>query len=237
MKWFVLLLSLLVCSCGFKTGTIKEFRTNTKSKQIYPNPKDSRVWVRSFQHKRIGSVTSLSVYGSGGSASGLAVERQHIEIPSQSIVSVIRNSGIFGSVVPENIGATPDFVLEGSVTAKWKKPWWTWLQAIDLWVHTLVLPTIGNHLVATAEINLYDQNFNLLYSANVDYKEKHIETIWLAMFHGGAYDTGSDVKFQSTVLEFALSELKNDLMQITQNHLLKQDSFKFSEVVHRLNTN
>jgi len=202
---------LFVSSCVIQRGLITDFNKKIiDPKQI--DFKTGRVWVRSFAHTQIGSVASFNVTGTYGiSASGIGVSRENIVAPSQEIISIIRNSGTFESVTPIEGSVPYNLILEGSVSAYWQTPWWTWVQFLDLAIHAWFLPTLGRDLICKVEINIYDKNYNPIYSASVNYKKKYISMIWWGISHGGAYDIGSDVASQKEVLEYTFAKIKDDL--------------------------
>ena len=169
---------IAMSSCGINVGIESSFE-GTKTGEELTDLESGRVWVRSFQHQKIGSyTTSYAASTTGHTASGYSLEMESIQRPSPEILDVIRNSGIFKSVTPIETNTQSDFILEGAVNAEWKTPWWTWIQFLDGGFHAWIFPTFGGHLVANAEIWVYDKDYNQLYSATVDSKKVQMGVIW-----------------------------------------------------------
>lgn len=201
---------IFISSCAIQTGLVTDFQ-NKVIDEKQTAFKGARIWVRSFAHKQIGSVTTMYASGAGGSASGLAVGRNIIESPTQDIIAIIRNSGIFESVTPLETDTSYNLILEGSIDTKWKMPWWNYPQLIDIWIHAWIFPTLGRHLICKAEINIYDKKYNPVYSASVNYTKKYVGHLWWMITHGGNYDLGSDVEAQKEVLEYTFAQIKNEM--------------------------
>jgi len=213
---------IVASSCGIQTKLVTNFESNVIAKN-QKSFNTGRVWVRSFSHTDIGSVTSLYATGSGGSASGLSVSRQKSDAPSSQIISTISKSGVFESVTPIETDIPHDFILEGAIGAHWKEPWWSWVQMIDLCIHAWFFPTMGRNLVTKTEIKVFDRNFNPIYEASVGYTKKYMCHLWWMITHGGAYDVGSDVEVQQEVLQYAFSNIKDDL-KLALNEYLENHS-------------
>jgi len=215
MKSLIVVFVVFLCGCSFQTGSFQKIESDKTDRVINLPIEKGRVWFRSFGHKRIGSVTTSYAVGSGGSASGITVNRWNVKETPEFVISIVRETDIFESVTPLNIGATPDFILEGSIKVEWEDPWWTTAQVIDLMIHAWIFPTLGRDLVATSEIRLYNNEYNLLYSWSVEYTKSYMGDIWWGMSHGGAYDQGADVEFQKEVMEYAFNEIKAELKSTT----------------------
>ena len=97
------------------------------------------------------------------------------------------------------------------MNAKWETPWWTWVQFIDLALHSIYFPTLGRDLVAAAEIRLFDKDYELINSWTVNYTKSYVGNIWWSVEHGGAYDIVSDVEIQAKVIKYAFDNIKTDL--------------------------
>jgi hypothetical protein len=173
--------------------------------------RESTAWIRAFGHKSVTDVSSVHVVGTYGTASGLGVTRSSSEEVPQFIIRAFENAQIFRVVTPVVLQGTPDYILEGQVTAEWRMPWWTWVQFLDLAFHTGLFPTLGRSLEATAEIRMYDASYVLLRSWTFTYAKDYLGTVWWMMVNGGAYDLGSDVEFQNEVMAFALENVRADL--------------------------
>ncbi len=213
-KSFLFFVVLLLSSCAIKRGMEKNFQSEVIDEEK-TNFRTGHVWVRAFQHKTIGSITTMeSTYGSG-----LAVGKDYREQPSRVVMSAIRNSGIFESVAPIETEKPHDFILEGAIAADWTTPWWTWVQFIDIAIHAWFFPTLGRDLECSVEINVYDPNYEPVYITTVDYKKKYLCTVWWGMTHGGSYDYGTDVEVQKEVLDYAFSQIKNDLQLALKEYI------------------
>lgn len=205
---------LLVSGCGFQTSMKKEFITTAVGRTPTKPLKESKLWIRSFTHKRVSEVSSAFVAGPRGSASGIAVTRSTADEAPYYVVQAAQRMGVFGSVTPIALGEPCDLILEGSVDASWNTPWWTWVQLLDVWVHAWFLPTLGRSLDATVELRLFDKEYQFIRSWRVNYRKKYIGQIWWMWGHGGAYDLGKDVQMQQEVIEYAFEQLRPQLNQL-----------------------
>jgi hypothetical protein len=131
------------------------------------------------------STTTASVSGWGGTATGFAITRGKKEEPSLEICDIARQELPFDLVTPIlGTGPVPGYYLEGSFSffgGKW--PWWSWLQGLDLWVHALLFPTIGDSDGVELKLSLLDSEGRLL---------RHWEVRWVHhwvgwLLSGGGY--------------------------------------------------
>jgi hypothetical protein len=209
------LLIFLLSGCAFNTGIKREFSSANKHRDMNLNL--GRVWIRSFDHVKIGSVVTAQAVGSGGSATGYAVSREQSSQVPTFLLHIVENSGIFKSVTPEMIGDQPDFILEGTIAASWETPWWTWIQAIDLWLHAWLAPTIGSELHAIAEIRIYNDNREFLSSWSVRYTKKFVSDVWWALSNETL-----DVTIQQEVMQYMFDSIADDLTKNLESYLLKR---------------
>jgi hypothetical protein len=220
----ILALVALTCTtvgCGFQTGTFKEFTTTAVGRDPTKALSESKVWIRSFSHRKVTGVSSAFAVGTGGSASGISVTRSTFDEAPPFVVEAVQRLGVFATVTPVQLGAPCDLILEGNVEAKWEVPWWTLVQLVDLWVHAWFLPTLGKSLNATAEVRLYDLEYRLLRAWTVTYRKSYVGDIWWAMTHGGAYDIGHDVAMQREVVDYAFSEIRPQLEALDRGILAR----------------
>ena len=137
----------IVMGCAFQSGMVREVNAEDQNlSKVQPVPfSDSTVWIRSFEHRSISSVSSVYVAGTAEIAGGTMIERSQSEVVPGFVIRIVEDSHIFRAVTPTlATGIKPDYILEGSVRADRFMPWWTWAQLADLWLHAFVFRPLAS---------------------------------------------------------------------------------------------
>lgn len=131
--------------------------------------------------------TAVVYAGKGQWGYGVGTERQTVSMPTgvknvpTHVLRWFMELGAFKEVT-DNPNADWDVILTSEERGSAEMGWFGWVQAVDLWLHTWVLPTIPYSADYYRAIKVSDRNGNVLRIYEVTVERAYASTIWGAIW-------------------------------------------------------